>query len=68
MLGNLKEQPVEVSNTETASVEKKEETVECKSEATVRSELTTHEGQLRRRDSSLSEMSETPISMASTSI
>ena len=67
-LDDVQEQQVEETTTEVFSVDKKEQPVESQSEAPSRSELSSQDGQLlQRRDSNMSEMPETPLSMASTS-
>ena len=67
-LDGVQEQQTEETITEEPSTEMKEQQpIESQSEAPSRSELASQDGQLQRRDSNMSEMSETPMSMASTS-
>ena len=68
-LDEVQEQQTEETIQEEPSTETKDQqTSESQSEAPSRSELASQDGQLlQRRDSNMSEMSETPMSMASTS-
>ena len=68
-LDEVQEQQTEETIQEEPSTETKDQQPsESQSEAPSRSELASQDGQLlQRRDSNMSEMSETPMSMASTS-